>query len=187
MSSSKLFNQLVAGGVQQEKNKIIYALKDFGVYFRRTFLAGFGSLICVYGGGFIYTLDSLPAASKQIEPIQFLLNYRYPFSISLVLFGMVAYSTNKFFLWRTISMIELREGGKEVAFKALSRVPLSRTEYSFRVPLSHVSCVQSRRDTKSPYVLFKIKGKLGNYYIDKDGYFPDPSLFDYSIGVARKF
>uniref|UniRef100_T1L505 Transmembrane protein 223 n=1 Tax=Tetranychus urticae TaxID=32264 RepID=T1L505_TETUR len=142
--------------------------------------------ICVYGSTFVVSLVSLPEESKHRGPVPFLLKNRWLITIAFAMMGIVAFSVNKYFLWRTITRIEIKADGRTVHFMALNRLPLSRTQYSFEVPLNHVSCIQARLNAKAPFVVIKIKGKRGSFYIDKEGLFPNPSLFDYSIGVNRK-
>lgn len=169
-----------------KRDTVVYALTSVASYFRRTVLSTFGACICVYGSTFVVSLVSLPEESKHRGPVPFLLKNRWLITIAFAMMGIVAFSVNKYFLWRTITRIEIKADGRTVHFMALNRLPLSRTQYSFEVPLNHVSCIQARLNAKAPFVVIKIKGKRGSFYIDKEGLFPNPSLFDYSIGVNRK-
>lgn len=168
-----------------KKDTVVYALQSVSNYFRRTVMSTFCALICIYGSTFVVTLIDLPEESKHLGPVPFLLKYRILITGAFAAMGVAAFTANKYFLWRTISRIELKADGKRVSIMALNRIPLSTTQYSFEVPLEHISCVKSRVNAKQPFAVIKIKGKRGSYYIDKEGIFPNPSLFDYSIGVSR--
>lgn len=103
-------------------------------------------------------------------------------AICLLLGNVVAVGVALFTL-RSVRSVILMKGGEKVYIQTYSPI---RNVRGFEVPLSHVSCMQSRLQ-KSSYISLKVKGHWMYYLIDQRGTFPHPKLFDNTVGTKRTF
>lgn len=98
--------------------------------------------------------------------------------------GGFCFGAAKLRVMRTIRRIVLRPGDR-VIIEHFHGLPLSKNFKSIECPLGNVSCKNGRLDDGN-VVDLKLKGHAFLFKVDKKGYFPDPYLFDHTVGVQRK-
>jgi len=109
--------------------------------------------------------------------------YKYGFSIGSALMGVAILFISWTYILRSLKYVVLRKDGKTISF--VTYTPFGKNRI-FDTPLKHVSAVGSRT-SGSTQMPVKVKGKSLFYLLDlKEGKFPQPQLFDKTVGTKRK-
>lgn len=78
----------------------------------------------------------------------------------------------------------LHRDGKTVSIVTYNH-PLGKN-CVLEVPIQRISTRESRQ-TLSPYIPMKVKGRKFFYLLDRKGQFLNPSLYDNTVGLNRHF
>lgn len=109
--------------------------------------------------------------------------YRNTITVVCFLIGYGILASAWLFTLRSIRFLILRKGGKEVCFVTYG--PFNKNRM-MDVPLKCVSAQESRQSAKVQLPI-KIKNKSFFYILDMRGEFLNQKLFDYTVGLKRKF
>lgn len=83
---------------------------------------------------------------------------------------------------RSVRYLVLRKDGKSVAFVTYTPVGKNRITDA---NLGHISA-QQHRQSVNVHLPIKVKGRWFYFLLDKRGQFPNPSLFDNTVGLSRQ-
>lgn len=87
------------------------------------------------------------------------------------------------FTLRYVHTIYLLRGGRMLRFTTFAPFGKKR---SFTVNVNDTSCAVGRQ-AGTTFVPIRIKGHSLYYLVDKRGEFKNPMLFDFTVGMQRKF
>ena len=118
--------------------------------------------------------------------INFTSYYNFYIMMFCVVIGYGTGIATSFYVTRNIHSIVLKRGGDKVSIYTNAYVPTSTFLHEQVIPLSHISCRQSRQESPG-YISVKIKDKRFYYLISKKGSFVSPELFDRTVGLQRNF
>lgn len=108
---------------------------------------------------------------------------------SLVIFSLfMAYGSvfiTGVYISKCIQRLTLLKGGRDVLVEAPSSLSFIPKLLARKYPVTHFSSVVSRDHAKS-YMPIKIKGKPLYFLLKTSGEFPNPLLFDKTVGKKRK-
>ncbi|MBN3315959.1 TM223 protein, partial [Atractosteus spatula] len=111
--------------------------------------------------------------------------WRYGFTGSCLTLGCLILAGGVLFSRRSVRRLVLCRGGQEVVIFTHSLLGAARGR-GLTVPLRHISCVAHR--TGAPvHIPFRVKGHTLYYLLDKKGRWPNPRLFDVTVGAYRPF
>lgn len=109
-------------------------------------------------------------------------------SILFLFCGHLVLCASVLFCVRTVNYISLvpsASGADKVRIYCYSVFGLPNVYHKHEVAVNRISALTHRLDSKSGYVLFKVKGELLKYRIDRRGNFVQPAIFDETVGVKR--
>lgn len=108
---------------------------------------------------------------------------------SLVIFCLVlAYGSlflTGIYVSKCIQSLTLMKGGKQVLVKTPSSLSFLPKLIERTIPVSHFSCMVTREQAKA-YMPIKVKGIRFFLLLKTNGQFPNPLLFDKTVGRSRK-
>jgi len=123
--------------------------------------------------------------SKPISQRLPLAEWKYRFGFSLFTFtaSTAILFTSFMYCLRTVSTIRLLHNSNKVYISTYT--PLG-TKQAFIEKLSNISAIQPRH-TPMTQVPIKIKDRYFHFLLDKSGKFPQPSIYDRTVGIKRDF
>ncbi|KAJ7307556.1 hypothetical protein JRQ81_009582 [Phrynocephalus forsythii] len=117
-----------------------------------------------------------------IEDAESFRKWRLGFTGACLAAGILVVSSAYLFSRRSVSRILLHRGGQAVSITTYYPFGFTST---FTVPLKQV-CGASHRSQARAMIAIKVKNKLFYYLVDKQGQFPDATLFDLTVGAFRR-
>lgn len=171
----------------------VYELHNLRQYNRLLIGCSAVSLLITYGGAYISYLARQDIQGRGHDEsaqtanivLAYIRRWSNLFGAICIISAVLGYGLAKSRVLRTVQSIVVRSGGQRVSISHLSSLPLSSTIKTFEVPLENISSTTGRLD-KKPFINVFVKGRYFSYLIDKRGHFPDPYLFDHTVGVERK-
>lgn len=191
----------VAYIVKLSKRKYLSVPKDVNIY-KNNGGAGFARLVGVAGLGQWIVITYMSSVTFQNMPAFFkwipaeksedkesqrlpLADWKYRIGFATFTFGAACAMmvTTYMYCFRSVSSITLLKSSDQVLFSTYT--PLGSIRH-FKISVRDVSAVQPR-SSKMTQVPLKLKDHYFHYLVDKSGQFPQPSLFDRTVGIKRNF
>ncbi|XP_076463909.1 transmembrane protein 223-like [Babylonia areolata] len=107
--------------------------------------------------------------------------YKNGISILCFAFGYTVLCISVMYPMRAVKQLWLLKGGNFIRLETYSVIA---RQQSLTVPVSNISCLQSRTDSAAQ-IPMKVKGRWFFYLLDKRGHFHNTQLFDFAVGLSR--
>jgi len=179
-----------AKAVEVHKHDIVLYNSDTSRYFNIMNAFGIAQLIFWYHSAFLlqdlkpYKVSAEIRADKRLSWYQKIPYYEYKNHLvyGSIVIGTAVMGFCVFHTMRCVRHVILKKGGAKVELGMYLPVYTRTRNVTFRV--KDISCVRGREI--EGYSIFKAKGVWYRFFVDCEGVYVRPDLYDKTLGVARK-